>query len=297
MSLQREILSPVTTAGLLYPALHQQVVQNFSVINTEMHPLPCLNEHDKKSVVEGNMKKDSLGRPYDPIKRGKAISKTKKQKYAENPEKYKEIYRQIGFKGLIKQRFNTSIKSEPSGTPKSVETQELWKDEKYRKSHLNNQDYSIQIAALEKYRKEHPEAAKIAAVKGAKAARQNKSKLQLILENALRIENIDNFESDYPIYEAYCIPDIVFLKDKIAIFCDGEKWHNYPEGREKDREQTIRLIELGWKVLRFWGKEIKNNSSYCVSAIKNLFTCSGYHGCSTVLPAIQFDGIQQCNLS
>jgi HK97 family phage major capsid protein len=27
MSLQREILSPVTTAGLLYPALHQQVVQ------------------------------------------------------------------------------------------------------------------------------------------------------------------------------------------------------------------------------------------------------------------------------
>lgn len=65
--------------------------------------------------------------------------------------------------------------------------------------------------------------------------------------------------------------DIVFTKQRIAIFIDGCFWHGCPEhGRvafahnqaywpdkiqgniERDRDTTMRLTEAGWLVLRFW---------------------------------------------
>lgn len=36
---------------------------------------------------------------------------------------------------------------------------------------------------------------------------------------------------------------------------------------KRDREVTERLQNDGWKVLRFWGKEIKCNLEECVSEI------------------------------
>ena len=280
MSLQREILSPVTTnlENSLIRASRSALPCLTSTgcakphckpnsLNSGTHPLPCLNETGKEIPVEYNMKKDSLDRIYDPIKRGKAISITKKKKFLENPEKYREIYRRNGFNGLVKQRFNSLVKQNVPTTKKGLETKKLWKKEEYRNSHLQTRDYSVQIANLEKYRKEHPEMAKIAAVKGAMAVRRIKTSIQIILEEAFKEQNITNFKSEYPIYEAYCIPDIVFLEEKIAIFCDGEKWHNYPYGREKDKEQTNRLIKLGWKVFRFWGNDIKRDPKYCISIV------------------------------
>jgi len=54
MSLQREILSPVTTAGLLYPALHTLVVQI---------AMPNENE-EEESLFSGNMVSRSFFQPY-----------------------------------------------------------------------------------------------------------------------------------------------------------------------------------------------------------------------------------------
>lgn len=70
-------------------------------------------------------------------------------------------------------------------------------------------------------------------------------------------------------------PDICFKKKKIAVFCDSEFWHgkNFMEGKvpknnqeywihkfrrniKRDKEVTGHLQEEGWKVLRFWGKDI-----------------------------------------
>jgi len=48
-----------------------------------------------------------------------------------------------------------------------------------------------------------------------------------------------------------CVPDIVFEFEKIAIFCDGDYWHNYPDGNDRDHEQDRILKENGWKVIRF----------------------------------------------
>ena len=74
-------------------------------------------------------------------------------------------------------------------------------------------------------------------------------------------------------------PDIVFTKQKVAIFCDSEFWHGYDwENRkedfksrqdfwipkiernmERDKEVNEELSSLGWVVLRFWGKDIKKD--------------------------------------
>jgi DNA mismatch endonuclease (patch repair protein) len=83
-------------------------------------------------------------------------------------------------------------------------------------------------------------------------------------------------------------PDIVFKKNKIAIFCDGEFWHGKEWEKKKpkisnNKEYWIKKIErnmardiavnqqlseLGWKVFRFWHKEIQKNLDTCITQIE-----------------------------
>lgn len=85
-------------------------------------------------------------------------------------------------------------------------------------------------------------------------------------------------------------PDIALVRYKIAVFCDGEFFHGKDWDTLKTRlsrsdkgEYWIKKIErnmardsevekelryLGWKVIRFWGKEIKKNPKECVQVIQ-----------------------------
>ena len=85
-------------------------------------------------------------------------------------------------------------------------------------------------------------------------------------------------------------PDIVFTKYRIAIFCDGEFFHGkdweilkprleksnnsdywvnkISRNRQRDDEINKRLLFEGWTVIRFWGKDIKNNLDECVKVIE-----------------------------
>ena len=71
-------------------------------------------------------------------------------------------------------------------------------------------------------------------------------------------------------------PDIVFPKSKVAIFADGDFWHgrNFDKWKEalpefwqkkiasnivRDVRDTKVLRKMGYKVLRFWGSQIKKN--------------------------------------
>ncbi len=85
-------------------------------------------------------------------------------------------------------------------------------------------------------------------------------------------------------------PDIVLTKYKIAIFCDGEFFHGkdwavlkpklensnnsdfwinkISRNRERDDEINKKLLFMGWTVIRFWGKEIKQNVDTCVSVVE-----------------------------
>lgn len=87
-------------------------------------------------------------------------------------------------------------------------------------------------------------------------------------------------------------PDIVLLKYKIAIFCDGEFFHGKDWEQLKTRlekgekgEYWISKISrniardegidkqlnfLGWTVLRFWGNDIKKHTDECVKVIEEV---------------------------
>ena len=85
-------------------------------------------------------------------------------------------------------------------------------------------------------------------------------------------------------------PDIAFIGKKTAIFCDSEFWHGYDWEKKKkdfkshqefwipkierniarDIEVTKQLERVGWIVLRFWGKEIKNNVRMCADKIEEI---------------------------
>jgi len=87
-------------------------------------------------------------------------------------------------------------------------------------------------------------------------------------------------------------PDIVFIRAKVAIFCDSEFWHGYQweHNKEKigsnksywipkiernitrDKAITTKLRRRGWLVLRFWGKEILSAPDRCADTVEKALT-------------------------
>lgn len=83
-------------------------------------------------------------------------------------------------------------------------------------------------------------------------------------------------------------PDIVFTRFKLAIFLDGCFWHKCPrcfrypasnkkfwkgkilKNEKRDKKVNKKLSEMGYKVLRFWQHEIKENPERAVSKVHGL---------------------------
>ena len=86
-------------------------------------------------------------------------------------------------------------------------------------------------------------------------------------------------------------PDIALTKYKIAVFCDsdffhGKDWYTVLRPRllkganpefwekkilrnmERDKENNLALLNMGWTVIRFWGSEIKKNPEACITVIE-----------------------------
>lgn len=57
--------------------------------------------------------------------------------------------------------------------------------------------------------------------------------------------------------ENITVPD--FLIGKIALFADGEFWHDRPRRKYLDNRINIRLEKRGYKVLRYKGSDILKN--------------------------------------
>lgn len=80
-------------------------------------------------------------------------------------------------------------------------------------------------------------------------------------------------------------PDVVFPKQKIAVFVDGCFWHKCPRcfqrpatnktfwldkinsNVKRDREINSTLNKSGWKVMRFWEHDIRKNPEKCCEMI------------------------------
>jgi DNA mismatch endonuclease (patch repair protein) len=79
--------------------------------------------------------------------------------------------------------------------------------------------------------------------------------------------------------------DIVFAKNKIAVFVDGDFWHGYnwkiqgkipPKGfwqekikrnMKRDKKTAEWLEKEGWKVIRFWEHEVIEDVEGCIEMI------------------------------
>lgn len=91
-------------------------------------------------------------------------------------------------------------------------------------------------------------------------------------------------------------PDIVFIRKKIVVFCDGDFWHgnNWEKTRDSIKtnrnywipkiEQNIKhdqkinqkLKEEGWTVLRFWESEIIHETDRVVLEVESYLKNSSY---------------------
>ena len=87
-------------------------------------------------------------------------------------------------------------------------------------------------------------------------------------------------------------PDIVLIKYRIAIFCDGELFHGknweilkprllkgtnpdfwvkkIERNMKRDDENDKKLLFLGWTVIHFWGNDILKNTDQCVKVIEEV---------------------------
>jgi DNA mismatch endonuclease (patch repair protein) len=93
------------------------------------------------------------------------------------------------------------------------------------------------------------------------------------------------YRKQYPIVGK---PDFVIVRRRIAIFCDSEFWHGYRWGkrrrqehksnqsywfpkiernRARDRLVNRRLNKSGWRVIRFWEREILRDPRRCASQV------------------------------
>jgi len=79
-------------------------------------------------------------------------------------------------------------------------------------------------------------------------------------------------------------PDIVFSRAKVTVFVDGDFWHGYRfpawqhkvsdfwkkkigKNRERDTKNFRKLRAMGWRVIRLWQHEIKQDVKRSVSRI------------------------------
>lgn len=81
-------------------------------------------------------------------------------------------------------------------------------------------------------------------------------------------------------------PDLVFPSARVAVFVDGDFWHGHDwenlrpklkseywvkkieRNIERDEEQTAALRELGWRVIRLWEHEVKEDLATCASHVE-----------------------------
>lgn len=122
--------------------------------------------------------------------------------------------------------------------------------------------------------------------KNMKAIKNKGSKIEIMLQKELWHRGLRYRKNATNVYGK---PDIVFIGKKVAVFCDSEFFHGYDwennrneiksnrdfwlpkieRNIQRDIEVTEKLKSEGWTVIRFWGKDIKNNLKECADVIEN----------------------------
>lgn len=129
--------------------------------------------------------------------------------------------------------------------------------------------------------------------KNMKAIKSKDTRIELIIRKALWKQGI-RYRKNYSKLPGK--PDIAITKYKIAIFCDSEFWHGkdwdvakckiqsnkeywipkIEKNIKHDEEVNKLLQELGWTVIRFWGKDIQKKPIDCIKSVIEIINSLKY---------------------
>lgn len=121
--------------------------------------------------------------------------------------------------------------------------------------------------------------------KNMQAVKNKDSKIELMLRKELWTRGLHYRKNDKTVFGH---PDLTFKRKKIAIFVDSEFWHGYDwanrkadfkshqefwipkieRNMQRDIEVNEKLKSDGWNVIRFWGKDIKNDVAACADIVE-----------------------------
>lgn len=124
------------------------------------------------------------------------------------------------------------------------------------------------------------------------AVKSKGSKIEVMLARELWKRGFRYRKNDKTVYGK---PDLTFKKYKIAVFVDSEFWHGKDwetrkyeiksncdfwfrkiEGNmARDRQVNEFLTANGWKVIRFWGEQIKKDLAGCVKIVEEALDEAG----------------------
>ncbi|MFZ4544726.1 MAG: very short patch repair endonuclease [Saprospiraceae bacterium] len=119
-----------------------------------------------------------------------------------------------------------------------------------------------------------------------RAIKNKNTKIEILLAKALTKKGLRYRRNNALIFGK---PDFTFRSLKIAVFCDSEYFHGKDWEINKQRIKTNTefwqrkiqgninrdkivndtLFKSGWKVIRFWGEDIKKNTDFCADSILN----------------------------
>lgn len=93
----------------------------------------------------------------------------------------------------------------------------------------------------------------------------------LFVELRKRAKELPAFTLQYRITEEHgrivSRADVAFVGPRLAVFCDGARYHLQQNQWQRDLRQRRELTRLGWRVLPFTGSEITSDVSSCVDQI------------------------------
>ena len=72
------------------------------------------------------------------------------------------------------------------------------------------------------------------------------------------------------------VPDFYLPDYRLAIYTDGDYWHNLPIVKNRDEKQNRILKQKGYRVFRFWEHEINKSVSECINKIKEYIKFQKY---------------------
>jgi len=94
---------------------------------------------------------------------------------------------------------------------------------------------------------------------------------EVLLEALRRLDGVPEPDREYEVRRndgrLITVPDFAWPEAKVAVYCDGYQFHGDRETLELDAAKRNFLVQGGWRVLTYWGRQILNHPDRCAHQI------------------------------